>query len=270
MTVTNLPPNSPGSSTARGSWLKYFLTITGMLFCIGGLFRIELDGVQKTLDGVQKAQTVQFEQVASVSRKIDTVSDNLSKKMDAANDALSKKMDAGNDALSKKIDESVRRVDNRIGALEKTLAETPLGSRRYAMLQQRFEAQGTALQQRFEQQGDALQKRIEAMVERLTKPAVAPPSDPTVGTAPALAFNDDEKAQIRHSLRLDGPPSKAQPKYLVGETVTDAKPIPERLVHKLPKLTGFRVATDPNTGSALFVDANNRIVALVPKAGSMN
>jgi hypothetical protein len=35
-------------------------------------------------------------------------------------------------------------------------------------------------------------------------------------------------------------------------------------------LTGFRIATDPNTGSALFVDANNRIVALVSKAGSMN
>jgi hypothetical protein len=266
MTETNASPNLSGLNA--GSWLKWVFTLIAVLICLGLLFRSELDGVK----------SIQVEQTANVSKKIDAVNEALSKKIDVANEAVSKKIDAANEAVSKKIDavneavnESVRRVDNRIGILEKNLKETPLASRRYAILQQRFEAQGTALQQRFEQQGLALQQRIETMVARLTKePALVPAIEPTVGTAPRLAFTEEEKAQVRHSLKLEGPPSKAPPKYALGETVTDSKQIPDRLLTKLPKLKGFRLATDPNTGSALFVDTTDHIIALVPKAGPMN
>jgi hypothetical protein len=107
----------------------------------------------------------------------------------------------------------------------------------------------------------AIQRQMAVNLEQINSKISAAP------TPQLLALSPDEEQTIREFFGLNkGQPSPEKPKYGFGEIISDAKPLPNDLVTKLPKLKGFKYTFDPSNNSALIVGADDRIVAIIKQA----
>jgi hypothetical protein len=171
------------------------------------------------------------------------------------------------------VNEAVARVENRLADMEKVLAAASPMSRRAAAFRKRLEAQVAEFQKTLERRTAASLQRFEVLAERIEKaPVLNPAVDVTVVAAsPPLPLTEGDKAIVRRDLKLEGPASTEPQKFSVGQLApTPPKPIPEPLVKKLPKLKDLQISFDPKTGTALFVDRGNHIVAVVTRGGGIN
>lgn len=98
------------------------------------------------------------------------------------------------------------------------------------------------------------QSRIGATVDRVERHLIR-----------FVGLTDDEQDTIRGFLGIKRLPGAT--KLAVGDLVGDAKPLPDELIAKVPRLAGLRFAIDPGSGAALIVNADSRVVAAIEARG---